>query len=143
MTTDILTDNEAIDFSKRLNQALDMAGYPAAGNGRQRAVSSTFQVSPQAAQKWLDARSIPKPLRVNVIAKALGVNSQWLISGQGAIQPDIPAENIADIQAQYNPNAELNYAINQLPKALQTILRRQFTEMFRAIHVHTNNTDNT
>lgn len=144
MAIDILTDNEALAFAQRLNQALDMAEYPVTGNGRQRAVAGAFQVTPQAAQKWLDGRSLPKALRINVIAKELGVNSQWLISGQGSILPDAPAKNVNDLQATYySPNAELNHALNKLPKTLQPTIRKHFIAMTKAILDYSNSRPDT
>ncbi len=76
---------DKIAFSKRLNHALDLFGVPPKGKGRQVTVGKMFGVSQKAANKWLEAISLPDTMRIAVIAEKLGVNVEWLTYGIGPI----------------------------------------------------------
>lgn len=78
-----LEDKQA--FSNRLNHALDMYGVPPKGKGRQVTVGKMFGVSQKAANKWLEASSLPDTMRIATIAETLGVNVEWLTYGAGPI----------------------------------------------------------
>jgi transcriptional regulator with XRE-family HTH domain len=68
-------------FSQRLHKAMSDAGHPA--RGRARYLSKFFQISDKAAGKWLNGDSIPETSKIPELAKLLGVNSEWLLSGAG------------------------------------------------------------
>lgn len=78
---------ERIEFSARLNQALDDAPLtppvPQKGRGRQRHVAKLFKVDQKAARKWLEGDGYPKMETVIVIAKKLQVAVEWLLTGRG------------------------------------------------------------
>ena len=76
---------DKISFSKRLNHALDLYGIPPKGKGRQVTVGKLFGVSQKAANKWLEAISLPDISRIAVIANELQVNVEWLAYGTGPI----------------------------------------------------------
>lgn len=79
--------DEKKSFSERLNIALDIAGIPQKGKGRQLQVAGLFGVSQESARKWLAGKSFPDTKRIPEIAKKLKVNAQWLLSGVGSINP--------------------------------------------------------
>lgn len=70
-------------FSNRLNEALDDAGFPPKGEGRQNAVAKAFRVSQVAARKWLEGESIPNTKRLAEMAERVGTTVEWLLSGHG------------------------------------------------------------
>lgn len=72
------------EFSARLNEALDDAGFPPKGEGRQYAAAKAFKVSQIAARKWLEGESIPHTKRLDGIAAKLGTTVEWLLSGRGS-----------------------------------------------------------
>lgn len=79
--------DENAKFSERLNAAADNYGMAPKGSGRQIAMGKMFNVSQKGARKWLEGESIPKTSRAVEIANRLGVNFQWLMSGQGEMTP--------------------------------------------------------
>lgn len=79
---------EKAAFAKRLNQALDLYGVPPKGKGRQVTVGKMFGVSQKAANKWLEAISLPDTMRIATIAEKLKVNVEWLTYGTGPINSE-------------------------------------------------------
>ncbi|MHA3081913.1 LexA family protein [Acinetobacter sp. ANC 5383] len=75
------TDKVKAEFAKRLHTAMDAAGYPV--RGRARVLSKHFSVSDKGAGKWLNADAIPETSKIPLLAKFLGVSSEWLLSGTG------------------------------------------------------------
>lgn len=90
-------------FSKRLNLALDLAGYPVKGAGRQVHLAKAFNVSQKGARKWVEGEAIPATNRLIVIASDLGVNVEWLLSGHGSMRPDSPASETVSFQDSVKP----------------------------------------
>jgi SOS-response transcriptional repressor LexA len=89
--------DEKKGFAERLNMALDLAGIPQKGKGRQIQLASLFGVSQESARKWLEGASFPDTKRIPEIARKLNINAQWLLSGVGNINPasvikELPAE---------------------------------------------------
>lgn len=80
----MVTSDTKTSFSQRLNVALDEAGVPPKGSGRQIAVAKMFGVSQKGARKWLEGEAIPDTKRLPEIARKLGVQGEWLLTGQGA-----------------------------------------------------------
>lgn len=78
---------ERLEFSARLNQALDEAQLtppvPQKHRGRQRHVAKLFKVDQKAARKWLEGDGYPKMETVILIAKKLQVAVEWLLTGRG------------------------------------------------------------
>ncbi len=75
------------EFARRLNAALDAAGVPPKGRGRQVTVAKMFGVSQKGARKWLVGEALPTTKRIALIAKRLGVRGEWLLTGQGPMRP--------------------------------------------------------
>ena len=69
-------------FADRLDKALDHARTPK-GRARRGAVAKKFGVSTESVRKWLTGDSIPDTKRIPEIAKKLGVNGNWLLTGDG------------------------------------------------------------
>lgn len=90
------------EFSRRLNEVLDRAGFPAKGKGRQEALAKRYGVSQNGARKWLEAESIPKSTRLAEMAVDLGVTTEYLLTGRGDVyfKGDIPAQNMPEIPAE-------------------------------------------
>jgi SOS-response transcriptional repressor LexA len=70
-------------FAERLNEALDDAGVPPKGHGRQGLVGKMFGMSQKGARKWLEGESLPDTRRIPQIAERLGVRGEWLLTGLG------------------------------------------------------------
>lgn len=73
-------------FARRLNEALDGAGVPEKGKGRQVKVAKMFGVSQKGARKWLEGEAIPNTKRIAQIAARLEVAGEWLLTGQGEMR---------------------------------------------------------
>ena len=86
------------DFALRLNKALDAAGYPPLNKGRQVTVAKDFGVSQEAARKWVSGESVPTTTRTTEIAQKLKVNTEWLLSGHGAMKSQGNVEPGPDIR---------------------------------------------
>ncbi|HKJ87575.1 MAG TPA: helix-turn-helix transcriptional regulator, partial [Gammaproteobacteria bacterium] len=77
---------ERDQFSERLNEALDSAGIPAKGKGRQTKVGKMFGVSQKGARKWLEGEAIPATARIREMAARLNVSAEWLLTGHGSME---------------------------------------------------------
>ncbi len=69
-------------FAKRINEAMELKGYPV--RGRARVLSKEFEVSDKGAGKWLKGESIPETSKLPLIASFLGVTTEWLMNGKGS-----------------------------------------------------------
>lgn len=74
-------------FAARLNEALDDAGIPQKGMGRQSSLVRMLGVSHRVAKKWLDGSEYPPTSKMVKMATMLEVRSNWLFSGQGEKYP--------------------------------------------------------
>jgi transcriptional regulator with XRE-family HTH domain len=80
-------DDEKLAFAARLNELCGEAGLPAE-RGRQTRLAKLFEVTPNAARKWLLGLGLPE-LEVAIrIAKWADVNVEWLLTGRGAKSGD-------------------------------------------------------
>ncbi|KWF90362.1 hypothetical protein WL95_27420 [Burkholderia cepacia] len=80
----MVTDEEKLAFSARLNRILDaIDGFPKKGAGRQVQLGKDWGVTQKAARKWLEAESIPELTRLMAMARSYGVNFEWLTTGRG------------------------------------------------------------
>lgn len=91
----IQTDRIKEEFAKRLHLAMDTKGYPL--RGRARILSQEFKISDKGAGKWLNGEAIPETSKIPLLASFLGVNSEWLISGNGQMEPSLYKENSVEI----------------------------------------------
>lgn len=90
-------DEAKRDFARRLNEALDEKPEcpKASGRGRIAWVAKRYEVSNEAAAKWLDGRSMPDQTNMARISTDLRVNPFWLWSGQKPRRPTEELEIIA------------------------------------------------
>jgi hypothetical protein len=89
-TLSCMDEPEKNAFSARLNELCDepQFGIPAAGKGRQVQLGKLFQVSQNAARKWLVGDGMPKPTTLERIARHFRVNTEWLRAGIGSKRQD-------------------------------------------------------
>lgn len=81
-------NQEAVKFSDRLNAALDDAGVPKKGMGRQSSLVRMLGISHRVAKKWLDGSEFPPTSKMVKLSTLLDVRSNWLFSGQGLMRAD-------------------------------------------------------
>lgn len=81
--------HEREDFSQRLVQTLKQRGLvPESPTRLARDFNDRFpatRITPQAARKWLIGEAIPSQDKIIALAAWLGVGSEWLRFGQGAV----------------------------------------------------------
>jgi hypothetical protein len=86
-------------FSERLHEAIDRADDAPRRTERGRApwlarvLKNKFKLtlSPQGITKWLEGHSIPDQTHLSMICKAIGVNQQWLATGDNPTWSDTKA----------------------------------------------------
>jgi hypothetical protein len=91
--TTMSCENEKIEFAKRMDDACDLLDIPPKGKNRQESLGKMFEVSQEAARKWLSGESIPKLAQCIEIATRAKVNFEWLMTGRG---PMMFAESVAN-----------------------------------------------
>ncbi|MBJ7435566.1 MAG: transcriptional regulator, partial [Acinetobacter sp.] len=64
------TDKIKEDFAKRLNEAMDLKGYPV--RGRARILSKEFEISDKGAGKWIKGEAMPETSKFTHLSKFLG-----------------------------------------------------------------------
>jgi transcriptional regulator with XRE-family HTH domain len=85
--------NTKDDFAKRINLACLNALPPIPeGRGRtaelcRRVKKAGLTVSGESVRKWLAGESIPSMDNIRFIARALGVNTEWLLTGNLTYTP--------------------------------------------------------
>lgn len=117
-------DKAKQDFAKRLNEAMELAGFPV--RGRARALKDKFKVSDKGAGKWLKAEAIPETSKIPLIAEFLNVNAEWLLSGNGEMRPTQTQSQDGQSQSQsqgkpwQTPIDELSIRHDGLPPSRET-----------------------
>lgn len=81
------SDEAKTAFAKRLNDALADKGYPQRGSAQRLKREAKFEISDRAINKWLKAESMPDHHNIELLAKFLSVNFNWLAAGQGEKTP--------------------------------------------------------
>ena len=81
-------NQEVVKFSERLNAALDDAGVPKKGMGRQSSLVRMLGISHRVAKKWLDGSEFPPTSKMVKLSTLLDVRSNWLFSGQGEMRSE-------------------------------------------------------
>ena len=66
------------DFARRINEAMELKGYPL--RGRARVLSKEFQISDKGAGKWLKGEAMPETSKLPLLASFLGVSTEWLMN---------------------------------------------------------------
>lgn len=77
------SDDAKTAFAKRLNDALADKGYPQRGSAQRLKREAKFDISDRAINKWLKAETLPDHHNIELLAKFLDVNFNWLAAGQG------------------------------------------------------------
>lgn len=77
------SDDAKNAFAKRLNDALIEKGYTQRGSAQRLKREAEFDISDRAINKWLKAETLPDHHNIELLAKFLGVNFNWLAAGQG------------------------------------------------------------
>ncbi|WP_089398530.1 hypothetical protein [Noviherbaspirillum humi] len=82
---------ERRQFSERLVNALENAGFPGAGPTQlarlYNSLSMSDKVTIHAARKWLVGESIPTQDKIRILAHELSVTPEWLRFGGGEHAP--------------------------------------------------------
>lgn len=81
-------EQRRINFANRLNALLDKANFSPKYKGRQIELSKLFNVSQEAARKWLEGETMPRHAMITSIAAKFGVETTWLENGIGEMFPD-------------------------------------------------------
>ena len=84
--------SEKEKFAARLNTALDEAGFPDYGKGRQSRIAELLNESVATVSSWLDGREYPRTSMLVKLARMANVRSNWLLSGTGEMLFDEQAE---------------------------------------------------
>lgn len=107
------SDSRAVGlaFGARLNSALDAIGAPAKHRGRIAWLLNEYNardphnpVRGESVRRWLSG-SLPKHARVPVIARIVGVRSEWLLAGSGPRTPETEPPAVADTPGLYPVSA--------------------------------------
>ena len=98
-------NNEKRNFAARLNEALDDAGVPMKGMGRQSTLVRMLGVSHRVAKKWLDGEEFPPTSKMVRLASELQVRSNWLFSGQGEKRADSDT-GTAEVETEVHRHAD-------------------------------------
>lgn len=85
------------EVSKRINQALDLIPSIPKDYGRTSAAAKLFGESHQSVRLWLGKDKngkvgMPHMNKLAEVAKTLGVTIDWLLTGNGPMQPDTGIE---------------------------------------------------
>ena len=104
------TIKEKTAFANRLHLALRRVKLPPGKNGEKRTIDGPTAlamhltlrypgtpITPQAADKWLKGRSIPKKDKLEVLAKWCGIDVHWLEYGP----PPTPQPQIKQAATKY------------------------------------------
>ena len=129
-------NNEKQNFAARLNEALDDAGIPLKGMGRQSSLVRMLGVSHRLAKKWLDGEEFPPTSKMVRLASELQVRSNWLFSGQGE-KSHASATGMKEDEAEVHRHAD---ALSQeafevasewmkMPKSQRLALRKVIREL--------------
>lgn len=141
----MVTKDEKIEFSKRLNLVLDRVGVPPKGKGRQKAVAHTFNVSQKGARKWLEGEAIPETKRIPEFIRAYkkaNITGEWLLYGNPEYAPDWFSDETKELSKKIANGYEFkrgglitpgdigDFDGNNLPPKVQAVIN-QLSEGFR------------
>ncbi|MBF0587655.1 MAG: helix-turn-helix transcriptional regulator [Magnetococcales bacterium] len=70
-----------VNFARRLNEVLDINGFPSKGQGRQVELARVMKVSQKGARKWLEGVGLPAAETLFNLAERFGVTVGWLLAG--------------------------------------------------------------
>ena len=129
-------NQEAQKFSERLNAALDDAGVPQKGMGRQSSLVRMLGVSHRVAKKWLEGSEFPPTSKMVKLSTLLDVRSNWLFSGQGVMRNSGENSQTESEQEVYRHAGELSQEAFEiasdwmrLPQQQRVVLRKVIKEL--------------
>jgi len=129
-------NREAQKFSERLNAALDDAGVPQKGMGRQSSLVRMLGVSHRVAKKWLEGAEFPPTSKMVKLSTLLNVRSNWLFSGQGVMRASDEDTHTETEQEVYRHAGELSQEAFEiasdwmrLPQQQRIALRKVIKEL--------------
>ena len=129
-------NQEVMKFSDRLNQALDDAGVPQKGMGRQSSLVRMLGISHRVAKKWLDGSEFPPTSKMVKLSTLLDVRSNWLFSGQGMMRADSRNNHSESEQEVYRHAGELSQEAFEvasdwmkLPQSVRRALHKVIKEL--------------
>ncbi len=129
-------NREAQKFSERLNTALDDAGVPQKGMGRQSSLVRMLGVSHRVAKKWLEGSEFPPTSKMVKLSTLLNVRSNWLFSGQGLMRSNGEEVHTETEQEVYRHAGELSQEAFEiasdwmrLPQQQRVVLRKVIKEL--------------
>lgn len=130
-------NSEASKFASRLNLALDDAGLPQKGMGRQSSLVRMLGVSHRVAKKWLEGEEFPPTSKMVKLATLLSVRSNWLFSGQGEMRSTGAAMPVDESEREvYRTAGELSQEAfdlasdwMKLPQSQRVALRKVIKEL--------------
>lgn len=95
-------------FATRLSALLDARGFPVNMPDRFEALALMFNVSEQAARKWLEGKSVPACGRLISIAIRLDCSIDWLLGHQPSSTPELSERQpeIADLHTSLFASSE-------------------------------------
>jgi transcriptional regulator with XRE-family HTH domain len=88
-------------FAYRLGLALDAAGYPRLGAGRETALAKATGKSQPGVRKWLLGEALPNMTSGIELAKLLNVRFEWLMTGRGMMNLEPEEAPITDEQRRF------------------------------------------
>ena len=71
-----------VEFSARINLALDNLGVPVRARAQWVQGKLSFKISVNGIKKWLEGDSLPSSARYEEIARVCQVSTMWLMSGK-------------------------------------------------------------
>lgn len=105
-------------FARRLHTACDRYGLPA-NHGRATALGKIAGVSYKGAGKWLDAMGMPDMGHAAILAKALDVPFEWLMTGRGS---ENLVHGVAESAPSYTSDSGELLLCRNMPPPLRSLL---------------------
>lgn len=84
------------EFSSRLKEAMADNGIALWGAGVR--LAKITAVTPKAANKWLNAETLPAPEKIHALCSAFSVRREWLAYGDGPKRPGDSRQQPTDLQ---------------------------------------------
>lgn len=123
----MVSDKNTKEYVQRLNQALD-AAHADDPPHRIAWISRTFNVSMEAARKWMRGLNYPGRKHETIICQRLGVSSTWLHTGQDPSMAEypvhIPHANSSDMQVSESAPTSLSPDLYASRLAWQAFIHR-------------------
>lgn len=128
-------DPENQAFAKRLEEAMKAAGYEPRPSVLEREFNLRFWGQPMTlhgVRRWLRGEAFPPPKKLQVLARWLGVDPQWLRLGEApALQAAEPAAKPTLAEPGWSER-ELVEALMRLPVAQRRVVREVIVAFAKA-----------